>query len=69
MPTLKAKIKYNDGFWREQYLPSTTDSLEMYNDLVQFKELGYIQDFKLLLIKQANNKAMEVDIEDIFRRL
>lgn len=69
MPRLKAKIKYNDGFWREQYLSSTTDSLEMYNDLVQFKELGYIQDFKLLLVKQANNKTMEVDIEDIFRRL
>lgn len=69
MPRLKAIIKYNDGIWREQYLPSTTDSLEMYNDLVQFKELGYIQDFKLLLLKQANNKTMEVDIEDIFRRL
>ena len=69
MPRLKAKIKYNDGIWREQYLPSTTDSLEMYNNLVQFKEFGYIQDFKLLLVKQVNNKTMEVDIEDIFRRL
>ena len=69
MPRIKATIKYNDGIWREQYLPSTTDSLEMYNDLVQFKEFGYIQDFKLLLVKQVNNKTMEVDIEDIFRRL
>ena len=69
MPRLKATIKYNDGIWREQYLSSTTDSLEMYNDLVQFKELGYIQDFKLLLVKQVKNKTMEVDIEDIFRRL
>lgn len=69
MPRLKAKIKYNDGIWREQYLASTTDSLEFYNALVHFKELGYIQDFKLLLVKQANNKTMEVDIEDIFRQL
>ena len=44
MPRLKAKIKYNDGIWREQYLPTSTRTFEMYNDLVQFKELGYIQD-------------------------
>lgn len=69
MPRLKAKIKYNDGIWIEHYLSSTTNSLEMYNYLAQFKELGCIQDFKLFTVKQVNNKTMEVDIEDIFRRL
>lgn len=65
MPRLKAKIKYNDGIWREQYVSSSTPTFEMYNDLVQFKELGYIQDFKLILVKYVNNKTFEVDIKDI----
>ena len=65
MSRLKAKIRYNDGIWRDQYLQTITDGFEMYNDLIQFKELGYIQDFKLFLLKQMNNKTMEVDIEDI----
>lgn len=65
MARLKAEIKYNDGIWREQYLPLTTHSFEMYNDLLHFKELGYIRYFKLLLVKQVNNKTIEVDIKDL----
>lgn len=63
MSRLKAKIKYNDGIWREQHL--STDSFEIYGDLGHFKALGYILDFKLFLVKNVNNRAMEIDIEDI----
>lgn len=63
MPRLKAKIKYNDGIWREQYL--STESFEIYADLDHFKALGYILDFKLFLVKNVNNKTMEIDVEDI----
>lgn len=68
-------IKYNDGQWRSQKYPightqdETKQAIELFEQLTKFKDLTYIQDFKVTMIKYGRNfTPFAIDIADLIQQ-